>query len=203
MSPQSPLLVLASASPRRSALLHQIGVPHEIVPAHVDETARPGEAPDELVVRLACDKALAGTAGGRPALGADTIVVLDGEVFGKPRDRADAARMLRALSGRAHRVLSAVALARAGHVDSRLSESRVHFRELTHAEIDAYWDSGEPRDKAGAYAVQGRAAIFISRIEGSYSGIMGLPLFETALLLDAAGLLPAFGAGAARAEAAP
>lgn len=199
------LLLLASASPRRSALLTQIGVPHEIVPTTVDETVRPGEPPEALVLRLARAKALAGvTAGvmaearagaaGRPALGADTVVALGEHIFGKPRDAADAAAILGALSGRAHRVCSGVALAHGGRVATRLSETVVHFRALTRAEIDDYWASGEPQDKAGAYAVQGRAAVFIARIEGSYSGVMGLPVFETAELLAEAGLLPAAGA---------
>jgi septum formation protein len=190
----APLLLLASASPRRSALLTQIGVPHEIVPTTVDETVRPGEPPAALVLRLARAKALAGVAGDRPALGADTVVALGDHLFGKPRDAADAAAILGALSGRAHRVYSGVALAHGGRTATRLSETVVHFRALARAEIDDYWASGEPRDKAGAYAVQGRAAVFISRIEGSYSGVMGLPVFETAELLAEAGLLPAAGA---------
>jgi septum formation protein len=190
----SPLLLLASASPRRSALLTQIGVAHEIVPTTVDESVRPGEPPEALVLRLARAKAVAGAVGGRPALGADTVVALGEHLFGKPRDAADAAAILGALSGRAHRVCSGVALAHGGRVATRLSETVVHFRALTRAEIDDYWASGEPQDKAGAYAVQGRAAVFIARIEGSYSGVMGLPVFETAELLAEAGLLPAAGA---------
>jgi septum formation protein len=190
----SPLLLLASASPRRSALLTQIGVAHEIVPTTVDESVRPGEPPEALVLRLARAKAVAGAVGGRPALGADTVVALGEHLFGKPRDAADAAAILGALSGRAHRVCSGVALAHGGRVATRLSETVVHFRALTRAEIDDYSASGEPQDKAGAYAVQGRAAVFIARIEGSYSGVMGLPVFETAELLAEAGLLPAAGA---------
>ncbi|HMA12695.1 MAG TPA: Maf family protein [Steroidobacteraceae bacterium] len=187
-------LVLASASPRRRELLTQIGVPHEVLAVDIDESARPGEAPAGLALRLAREKAIAGRAGAaglRPVLGADTIVVLEGEVFGKPRDAADARRMLMALSGRTHQVMSAVALAlpgTAGAVHDALSVTEVEMRPMTQAEIDAYWASGEPAGKAGAYAIQGLGAVFIRHIRGSYSGVMGLPLYETASLLQAAGL---------------
>lgn len=184
-------LLLASASPRRSALLAQIGVDHEAAPAEVDETPLPGEAPDALALRLARAKAeaVAARREGRAVLAADTVVTLDGTILGKPADARDAARMLGALSGRAHEVHTGVALAAGGAVHTRLSTSTVRFRPLAADEIDAYWATGEPRDKAGAYAIQGYAAVFISRLEGSYSGVMGLPLFETAELLSAAGLL--------------
>lgn len=194
-----PPLLLASASPRRSELLRQIGVPHVIAAAEVDETPAPGEPPRELALRLARAKAEAGAAGAAPGqatLGADTVVALDGRLFGKPRDAADARTMLEALSGRAHEVWSGVALAHGGGVQVRASGTVVRFRELSRAEIDAYWASGEPRGKAGAYAVQGRAAVFIEHLAGSYSGVMGLPLYETAELLRAAGLLPPPGARA-------
>lgn len=195
MSDADTLLRLASASPRRSALLTQLGVAHEIVGADVDETALPAERPEALVVRLARLKAERGGEGGtRPSLGADTIVCIDKRVLGKPRDADEAAAMLRMLSGRDHRVLSGVALLAGGTVRTALSASTVRFRALTAAEIADYWASGEPRDKAGAYAIQGLAARFIERLEGSYSGVMGLPLFETARLLDAARLLPPLGA---------
>lgn len=195
MSDADSLLRLASASPRRSALLTQLGVAHEIVAAAVDETALPDERPEALVVRLARLKAERGGAGGaRPALGADTIVCIDEHVLGKPRDADEAAAMLRLLSGRDHRVLSGVALCAGGTVRTALSVSTVRFRALGETEIADYWASGEPRDKAGAYAIQGLAARFIERLEGSYSGVMGLPLFETAMLLDAARLLPLLGA---------
>jgi septum formation protein len=191
MADASPLL-LASGSPRRRELLDQLGVGHRVVAADVDERALEGEAPAALVVRLARLKALAGLAqvDAPVALGADTVVVIDGAILGKPRDAADGAAMLRRLSGRTHEVHSGVAIARREGVETRLSTTAVTFRALEAGEIDAYWASGEPRDKAGGYAVQGRAARFITRIEGSYSGVMGLPLFETAELLAQVGLLP-------------
>ena len=186
-----PLLLLASASPRRSALLTQIGRAHAIAATDVDERALPGEPPAALVVRLACAKARAGATGrpdARAVLGADTVVALDDRVFGKPRDADDGAAMLRALSARTHTVWSGVAVAHGGDIEHRLCESQVRFRALSDAEIAAYWASGEPRDKAGAYAVQGLAAAFITRLEGSYSGVMGLPLYETSELLARVGL---------------
>jgi septum formation protein len=186
----APVLRLASVSPRRRELLTQIGVPHVVTGAHIDESALPNESPRAYVQRLARTKALAvwERDPSLPVLAADTTVVLDGVIFGKPQDRDDALRMLAALSGRTHEVLTAVALATRSGVTMRLSESRVTFRALTPAECAAYWDTGEPRDKAGAYAVQGLAAVFIESLAGSYSGVMGLPLFETAQLLQAAGV---------------
>ena len=184
-------LILASASPRRAELLAQIGVPHEVRAAHVDERLLPGESPATGATRLAIAKARAvqAVAGAtRPVLGADTIVVLDGVPLGKPRDRSDALGMLGRLSGRTHQVLSAVALATAAGITHRLSDSAVRFRALTSAECAAYWETGEPRDKAGAYAVQGLGAVFVAALAGSYSGVMGLPLFETAELLATAGI---------------
>src|SRR4051812_43323006 len=170
VSESASLLRLASASPRRSALLTQLGVAHTVVAADVDETALAGESPEALVVRLARLKAERGAAGGRyAALGADTVVCIDDRILGKPRDATDGAAMLRLLSGRQHRVLSGVALAAGDVVRSAVSASTVRFRALTEAEIASYWASGEPRDKAGAYAVQGLAARFIERLEGSYS----------------------------------
>jgi septum formation protein len=193
-------LVLASASPRRSALLTQLGVPHEIAVGDVDETVLPDEAPDVLVVRLARLKAqhVASMRGAHtlPVLGADTVVAVDGRILGKPRNAEEAFTMLALLSGRSHRVLSGVALVRGDDIQSRLSVSVVTFRSLGRDEIASYWASGEPHDKAGAYAVQGLAARFIARLEGSYSGVMGLPLFETAELLATAGLLPSLAAPA-------
>jgi septum formation protein len=190
-NPPAPLLCLASASPRRRELLAQIGVAHTTAAANIDESVLAGEAAVDYVVRMARAKAQAvhGYAGALPVLGADTIVVLDGVICGKPASAADGLAMLKRLSGRTHTVLTAVALA-AGEAapHSRLSTSEVTFRSLSHAECLAYWESGEPRDKAGGYAVQGRAAIFIERLSGSYSGVMGLPLFETAELLRAAGI---------------
>jgi septum formation protein len=188
---REPVVCLASVSPRRRELLSQIGVPHVVVGADIDETARPGEAPRDYVLRMARQKALTVWERGErlPVLAADTTVVLDDVIYGKPRDRADGIAMLGRLSGRMHGVLTAVALADSRGVDLRLSVSTVRFRELTPEECAAYWDTGEPRDKAGGYAVQGAAAVFIESLSGSYSGVMGLPLFETAELLRAAGVL--------------
>jgi septum formation protein len=191
VSPPSPAIVLASQSPRRRALLDQIGVAHETLPVDVDETAHPGEVPAEYVLRLALAKARAGRAlrPWLPVLGADTAVVIDDAILGKPTDRADALAMLDRLSGREHRVLTAVALV-SGREESRLSVSHVRFRTIAPAEAAAYWATGEPADKAGSYAVQGLGAIFVEQLAGSYSGVMGLPLYETAELLRRAGIDP-------------
>jgi septum formation protein len=190
-----PSLFLASASPRRRDLLRQIGVEPEVVAADVDESRLPGEAPIDYVARLARLKAetawqaLPSTRRG-PLLAADTAVVLDNEIFGKPADRDQGLDMLRRLSGRTHEVVTGVALMTASGLGLRVNVSRVTFRALDRAECEAYWDTGEPSDKAGAYAVQGRAAVFIRELAGSYSGVMGLPLYETAELLSAAGIDP-------------
>lgn len=189
--PSAPLLCLASASPRRRELLAQIGVAHTTAAANIDESVLAGEAAAAYVLRMARSKALAvrGQAAGLPVLGADTIVLLDGQICGKPASAAEGLAMLERLSGRTHTVLTAVALVSgAAAPTTRLSSSEVTFRRLDRAECLAYWESGEPRDKAGGYAVQGRAAVFIERLNGSYSGVMGLPLFETAELLRAAGM---------------
>jgi septum formation protein len=156
--------------------------------ADIDEAPHSQETPRDYVARLAAAKACAvwRADSGLPVLGADTIVVVDGTMFGKPDDRAHGLAMLATLSGRSHEVLSAVALADAGGVALAVSASAVRFRTLSAAECHAYWDSGEPHDKAGAYAIQGLAAAFIESLHGSYSGVMGLPLFETAALLRAA-----------------
>ena len=186
----APLVCLASASPRRRELLEQIGVPYTVSAADIDEAVQPGEPPADYVLRVACAKArtvrLRGTA--LPVLAADTTVVVDGLICAKPRDRADGIAMLGMLSGRTHQVLTAVALAAASGVSFRLSTSEVRLRALSAAECAAYWDTGEPRDKAGGYAIQGRGALFIEHLSGSYSGVMGLPLFETGELLTAAGV---------------
>ncbi|RUQ35561.1 MAG: septum formation inhibitor Maf [Candidatus Competibacteraceae bacterium] len=184
----APHLYLASASPRRRELLRQIGVRYRLLRLAVDETPLAEESPHAYVARLALLKARSGCArlGRRlPALvlGADTAVVVEGAIFGKPRDRADGLAMLARLSGCEHQVLSAVALATPERDAVRVQDSRVRFRALTPAECLAYWDSGEPQDKAGGYGIQGRAAAFIVELQGSYSGVMGLPLFETAELL--------------------
>jgi septum formation protein len=187
----APLVCLASASPRRHALLAQIGVPHVVRAADIDETTRPGERPADYVRRLAHSKSLAVRALGvaLPVLAADTVVVIDAQLLGKPADEAEGVAMLERLSGRTHRVLTAVAIALAhGAPGVRLSESTVRLRALTRAECVAYWRTGEGRDKAGGYAIQGRGAVFIEHLSGSYSGVMGLPLFETAELLREAGV---------------
>jgi septum formation protein len=199
----APVVILASASPRRADLLSQIGVPHRVVPAQIDEQRGAGEPIEECVRRLAQSKALevqaalaavaGAVAGGASVrelavLGADTAVVIDEDLLGKPHDRADALAMLARLSGRWHSVLSAVAVVSAKGMQCALSRSEVHFRALSARECAAYWDSGEPCDKAGAYAIQGLGAMFIEGLRGSYSGVMGLPLFETATLLTKAGV---------------
>lgn len=185
------MIVLASSSPRRSALLQQIGVAHRLVPAPIDERRLEGEPVEDCVRRLAAQKAryvqrLIATA--EPVLGADTAVVLDEQMLGKPADRAAGLTMLERLSGRTHTVLSAVTVAAGTAIHSALSRTEVRFRPLTLAERQAYWASGEPCDKAGAYAIQGLGAIFVEELRGSYSGVMGLPLFETASLLARVGV---------------
>ena len=189
----STFIYLASASPRRRELLRQIGVVYRLLRIEIDETPLAGESPDDYVVRLALAKAKAGCAAlGRrqpaPVLGADTAVVVDDAILGKPRNREEGLAMLARLSGREHQVLSAVALATPTRNAVKVQESGVRFRPLTLAECAAYWDSGEPRDKAGSYGIQGQAAAFIAELRGSYSGVMGLPLFETAELLREFGL---------------
>jgi septum formation protein len=194
-------IYLASHSPRRHELLDQIGVVYQPVAVHVDETPLPGEKPAAYVARLALAKARAGwlaipaqpppPAGDDkvpPVLGADTAVVVDDIILGKPHDRAEGLAMLAALSGREHQVLSAVALVAGEYAAVKVQESRIRFRVLSAAEREAYWDTGEPADKAGAYGIQGRAAAFIAELQGSYSGVMGLPLFETAELLREFGI---------------
>ncbi len=178
----------------------QIGVHFKLLHVSVDEAVEPGEMAEVYVTRVATAKAVGGWKASRgpappppapaaaPVLAADTAVVVDGRILGKPAGRQDGERMLRELSGRTHQVLTAVALATAGGLQSRLSRSEVTFRTITDAEAKDYWDTGEPHDKAGGYAIQGRAAIFIAELRGSYSGVMGLPLYETAELLRSAGV---------------
>jgi septum formation protein len=189
----NPRLILASASPRRRELLRQVGAAFRVVVAEADESVLPGEEPAAYVLRVARDKALTVQASertGLPVLGADTAVVLDRHILGKPGDRAGAISMLRRLSGRTHEVYSAAVLVQAGQpVRECLNISRVTFAELDPDWIDAYCDTGDSMDKAGAYGVQGRAAEKISRIEGSFSGVMGLPLYETCQLLRQAEVL--------------
>ena len=190
MAAPFPRIHLASQSPRRRELLSQIGVAHEVLRVDVDEQRRHAEPALDYVQRLARDKAAAGWAqvlaaglAPLPVLGADTIVVVDDCILGKPVDAADARAMLQRLSGRAHEVLTAVALCGAHGMQATLSRTSVRFRQLDDDDIARYWASGEPADKAGAYGIQGLAAVFVERIEGSYSGVVGLPLFETAQLL--------------------
>lgn len=188
--PENCPLVLASASPRRRELLATLVETFEVVPADIDETPGEGESPEDYVRRMAHEKARR-VADTRDAwvLGSDTSVVVDGRALGKPAD-ADAARsMLASLSGRGHEVLSAVALVRGDTLHSALSRTRVCFAELPVAWIEAVIASGEPMDKAGAYAIQGRAAMWVEHLSGSYTGVVGLPLYETAGLLRRAGLL--------------
>ena len=196
-------IYLASRSTRRRELLRQIGVGYELLMLRedqrrggdVDESPHPGEAPRDYAVRVARMKAAAGLQAmarrlgpGKPVLAADTTIALDQHIIGKPDDADDAMRILSALSGRSHGVITAVSMAFADRLETRVSESTVTMRVLDAARIRRYVASGEPMDKAGAYAVQGRAATFITRIEGSYSGIMGLPLAETAELLALFGI---------------
>ena len=187
-----PQLFLASGSPRRRELLTQIGVPFKVLSAEIDETPLSDEPASAYVERLARGKAEAGraTLGDEQGcvLGADTAVVLDGRILGKPVDEADALTMLTALSGREHEVLTAIALLGPQGCETCVVSSRVRFRRISPAELKAYWASGEPRDKAGSYAVQGLAAIFVESLQGSYSAVDGLPLCETAELLGHFGI---------------
>lgn len=181
-------LYLASGSPRRRELLTQIGVPFLPLISEIDESVQPGESAQGYVERLAREKAAAGLAtlertSDAVVLGADTAVVLDGRILGKPANREDALQTLAALSGRTHQVVTAVALTNAQRLASKVVVSEVSFRVLQPAEIETYWNSGEPRDKAGSYAIQGLASVFVSHLQGSYSAVVGLPLCETAALL--------------------
>jgi septum formation protein len=194
-SERSPVLLLASASPRRRELLWQIGVAHAVAIAAIDEKQLAGETPEECVSRLALAKAERvqqesppRTMATLPVLGADTAVVVDGVMLGKPHDRSAALAMLSRLSGRSHEVLTAIALLTARGHDVKLSRTEVRFRAIEAGELERYWETGESRDKAGGYAIQRFGAVFVSELRGSYSGVMGLPLFETAALLDAAGV---------------
>ena len=183
-------IYLASRSPRRRELLKQIGASFDLLIPDVNEAPLEKEAPTDYVLRISRIKAEVGwmrvierKLPRFPVLAADTVVVAGRRIIGKPSGRPDAVEMLRLLSGRSHKVLTAVSVARAGRLEQRLSVSTVRFRPLTEHEIQRYVATGEPLDKAGAYAIQGRAAAFIEKIEGSYSGVMGLPLYETTQLL--------------------
>ena len=186
-------IYLASRSPRRRELLAQIGVRFAVLHADTDETRAPGEMPEDYVLRLAVEKARAVREmlpehEVRPVLGADTAVVVDGLILGKPDSLEQAMDMMRLLSGRSHRVLTAVALIARDGERTDLCESRVTFRAIDETEVIRYWGTGEPRDKAGGYAIQGHGAVFVAGLNGSYSGVMGLPLFETGRLLDQVGI---------------
>ena len=192
-------LYLASQSPRRSELLSQIGISFQVLAVDVDETVNENENAQDYVIRLAEEKARAGWLSERlephlPVLGSDTAVVVDGQILGKPADQADAVRMLKLLSGKTHQVMTAVALAQKSEnstlpeLSTVLSVSDVTFKKLSEMEIAHYWASGETLDKAGAYGIQGQAAAFICHLSGSYSGVMGLPLYETVQLLQKAGI---------------
>jgi septum formation protein len=191
------MLYLASASPRRQELLRQVGIPFETLPSGIEETRQPGESPLEYVRRVAADKArqvyrqvVEQRLPRYPVLGADTEVVMEGDILGKPRDRAHATAMLRRLSGNSHTVLTAISVVTvAGEFDA-VSKSRVTFAAIPEAALYDYVQTGEADDKAGAYAIQGRAALFIARLEGSFSGVMGLPLYELSETLKRAGIEP-------------
>lgn len=192
MNPQTlPSLYLASKSPRRRELLQQIGVLHEVIDADVLEVPRTQESPSDYVQRLAREKAEAGYASvkrlqldTKPVLGADTIVVINNEILEKPRDAAHAAIMLRKLAGATHQVMTAVAMVSEDKQAIKLSVTDVVFRALDQSEIAAYWHTGEPRDKAGGYGIQGLGAVFVQQIRGSYTGVVGLPIEQTLELLQ-------------------
>lgn len=187
-------IYLASASLRRRELLGQIGVCYRLVKGDIPEIPAAGESARDYVIRMAIEKAQAGrgnidSSSYKPVLGADTAVVVDNDILGKPLDKSHALAMLESLSGRSHEVISAVALM-GDETHTRLNVSRVSFRQTTAVERELYWQTGEPIDMAGAYAIQGKAAMFISALEGSYSAVMGLPLYETTELLVQAGIKP-------------
>ena len=191
-TPHKRPLVLASASPRRRELLGVLGVEFSVAPADIDESVHDGETPEAYVRRMALGKARAGygAADDAAVLGSDTAVVVGDHILGKPVDQDDAIAMLTTLAGRTHRVLSAVALLDADGCSEALSSTAVTFRDISRAEAELYWATGEPADKAGAYGIQGRGAVFVSAVQGSYSGVVGLPLFETAALLEERGFGP-------------
>ena len=182
-------LLLASTSPRRREILGALGLDFSVCHVDVDETPLNGESPEAMVLRLATAKVEAADTGfSALVLGADTAVVVDDHILGKPADEADCLTMLAMLSGRVHQVVTGVALHTPSGTRTAVSITDVHFREISRDEALAYWQSGEPRDKAGAYAIQGLGGAFVVRIDGSYSGVVGLPVYETLQLLSAAGL---------------
>lgn len=187
-------LYLASASPRRQELLRQLGIAFEAIPSNIEERPQPGESARDYVARVARDKArhvrdaiVSRGLSRHPVLGADTEVVIDGEIIGKPQDSAHGQALLRRLSGRVHEVLTGICLIHQHGIEEALSVTEVRFGRLSDADIARYWATGEPGDKAGGYAIQGRAAAFIERIEGSYSGVVGMPLYELNELLKRIG----------------
>jgi nucleoside triphosphate pyrophosphatase len=182
------MIYLASQSPRRLQLLNQIGIKPTIINVDIDETRQPDEPANHYAARLAAGKAKAGLEllsndVDAPVIGADTVVVCDDKILGKPRDKKDGIAMLQLLSGRTHNVITAVAIMNSMQTKKCIVESEVTFTYLTPAEIEDYWNTGEPQDKAGAYAIQGLAAAYISCVKGSYSAVVGLPLFEVAKIL--------------------
>jgi septum formation protein len=190
---KKPLFYLASGSPRRRELLASLGLEFLALPVDMEESRQGGESPARMVTRLATEKARrarAMAAEDLPVLAADTVVAMGDRVFGKPVSREDALDMLDQLSGTSHDVYTGVALDLAGNVRESLSVTQVQFRQISRREMIAYWDSGEPADKAGAYAIQGLGATFVRAIRGSYSGVVGLPIFETIALLQQAGIDP-------------
>ena len=194
---RSPTVILASASPRRRELLRLVGIAHEVEPADIDESVLPGESPAPHAERLARAKAHA-MAERHPhavVIAADTIVVVDGDILGKPRDGEQAAAMLRRLSGREHTVFTAIAVARDARTESAVEDVRVTFRQITDEEIEEYIATGEPMDKAGAYGIQGYGATIVERVDGDYFSVMGLGLRRLVELLARLGLHYAFGAG--------
>lgn len=193
MTDARPRVILASQSPRRRELLTLVGIRHEVKPAEIDERYLAGETPRDHAERLAREKAAAIREPGAVVIGSDTIVVVDGDVLGKPRDETDAARMLRRLSGRSHVVITAVAVARDGRLESDVEEVDVTFHDLTDSDITAYIATREPMDKAGAYGIQGFGATIVSRVDGDYFAVMGLPLQRLVRLLGRVGVSYRFG----------
>jgi septum formation protein len=184
----APALHLASSSPRRRDILTSLGLVFSYGGVDIDESRRPGEALPAMALRLAEEKARAAADVDLPVLAADTIVALGDRAFGKPATREQGLSMLDALSGKSHRVITGVALCSGGRLETAMSDTEVRFRDIRPDEALAYWQSGEPRDKAGAYGIQGLGGVFVESVSGSYSGVVGLPVFETALLLARAGI---------------